>query len=156
MRFFLFLCLAGCQTTPLIEQGQDPPYKVHDQDKAMLLTESYVEDSYGLDLDRVWESSKVFWVTTVCPYHKDQYAVVYKGKCSYGRMWGCQDMYVALSNKDPERTCGSALVHEFGHCLRGKLGLPTYLCPGMDAPHKDIYFWSIIRRAHDETCNRGW
>jgi hypothetical protein len=59
-------------------------------------------------------------------------------------------MYVALSNKDANRTCGSALLHEFGHCMLMDMGTSG------DCDHSDTDFWQVIENARVEACNRGW
>lgn len=154
--FFIILFLSSCDYSHPVNINPDI-YKIHNQDKSMMLTQGYVEYGYDVRLGRVAENAEVFWSDDKCPYRMGDYAVVYKNKCYYGLMWECDSMYVALSNKDPLRTCGSALVHEFGHCLRGKMGFdPQLPCPGMDASHKDDEFWDIINQAHEESCNRGW
>lgn len=148
IRALPILLVLGCYGDPLPEVSG--PYKVHAQDKALLYTQFRVEDSYAVDLGETWEKAKVHWSEEKCPYNRDDYAVVYRERCYYGIMFGCDAIYVALSNLDAERTCGSALLHEFGHCLLGAMGFP------MDADHENDRFWTVIEDAHEETCERGW
>jgi hypothetical protein len=120
--------------------------KVYNQDKAMLLFESMVEDATSSELGNAFEETTVWWATTTCPYSDDP-AVVYKGQCNYGRMWSCGEIYVALPKAG--KTCGSALIHEFGHCLS------MHLDGHYDADHNG-YLWPIAQRASREACERGW
>jgi hypothetical protein len=89
-------------------------HKVYNQDKAMLMFERMVEDTFGRSFDNVWQSTEVWWTTAQCPY-SDEPAVVQDNVCYHGKMYSCQEMYVALPKTG--KTCGSALLHEFGHCL---------------------------------------
>ena len=149
----LLLCMvASCGPMAPEERG----IKVSDrigvlnQSKAMFWAQTLVEDEYHVDLgDLSTQGVTVYWADTKCPKN-GQYAVIYNGNCNYGRMWSCDEMYVALSNLDPERTCGSALLHEFGHCLSMAMG------NGGDAGHNDNRLWDVIAEASDFACNEGW
>lgn len=123
---------------------------VFNQSKAMFTAQFMVEDFFGADFGGLsTHGAVVYWTDTKCPKN-DQYAVLYEGKCNYGRMWSCQEMYVALSSLDSERTCGSALLHEFGHCLSMQLG------QGGDSEHTNKDLWEVISEAKTIACDRGW
>ena len=152
----LALVLAGCYNPwgdPNWPEIRDievaGTYKQYNQDKAMLLAEAMIEDEFGLKFDNVWENTTVYWAHTRCP-HSDSYAVVYKGECYYGIMWSCREMYVALSNKDPAYTCGSALLHEFGHCLH----IEAFGHGDHGHEHED--WWQVIGEAAAQSCERNW
>lgn len=121
---------------------------VHDQGKAMLLARADVETHFDVVVPE--HDVNVSWTSTPCPYRLDHYAVVYRSECLYGIMWSCDEIFVALSNRDEQRTCGSALVHEYGHCLRLALGWSG------DHNHSAGEFWAVNRATHHETCERGW
>ncbi len=121
-------------------------YKVYNQDKAMLLFESMVEDATGHKFDNAFQAAQVWWATTRCPYN-DNPAVIYEGECYFGRMWSCSEIYVALP--DSGTTCGSALLHEFAHCL-------SMLSVGHgDASHTGP-LWEVVAEANAISCGRGW
>lgn len=127
-------------------------HRVYNQDKAMLFAESAVEDYYGISLGHAFEDTKVWWADTRCPY-SDNYAVVieYNGvpdRCFYGIMFSCQEIYVAVSEHG--KTCGTALLHEFGHCLYSRIFYD------FDREHVDQEFWGIIGASAAESCDRGW
>ncbi len=173
----------GCAPWNGIEVDEDI-YKIHDQDKAMLLTEVRVNDHYGVSLPHHDDiGADVKWTSTVCPYHMDRYAVVLDNVCYNGIMWSCDQIYVALSNRDPERTCGSALLHEYGHCLLFTLGWEdsaAVFCSYNrlaeehdtamaefnvvmddkswvgDRDHTNAEFWGVIVDVGKEACERGW
>jgi hypothetical protein len=114
----------------------------------MLLAETRFEEWSGIDTD-AFRRAEVYWTDTPCPY-QDGWAVVHEGRCYYGLMWGCDEMYVALNMNDPDHTCPTALMHEFGHCLLMEAGLDP------DADHSNDAFWSFMAQVRQETCNRGW
>lgn len=123
---------------------------IFNQSKALFWAQTLVEDEYQIDLgDLSTSGTVIYWTDTKCPKN-GQYAVIYDGKCNYGRMWSCDEIYVALSGVDPERTCGSALLHEFGHCLSMAMGL------GGDNSHSDERLWGVISEAKNYSCERGW
>jgi hypothetical protein len=130
------------------ERGIEVDYSIHkvyNQDKAMLDLETTAEDHYGIRLDNLFEHTKVWWTTTRCPYSDDP-AVIYNNECFYGRMWGCMEIYTALPESGV--TCGSALVHEFAHCLM----MEMFNNDG-DADHSsDI--WALVSEAHNRACVR--
>jgi len=125
-------------------------YKILGQEKAMFTLEYMVGDYYNEHIIDLQFRSTVYWTDTVCPY-KDDWAVVYDGMCHYGRMWSCEEMYVAKNKNNPNSTCKTALLHEFGHCIRQELGMPTG-----DGDHWDDEFWEIVAAAKLDSCNRGW
>lgn len=147
--------------------------KVHDQDRVMLLMEARVATAFDADLPHHDDvDARVFWASTRCPYHLDSYMVVYQDECLYGIMFGCDEMFVALSNRDwgdPPHTCGSALTHEYGHCLLLELGWEDAALPCSapaadpddlswvgDANHSWTEWWLLNANVHGEACDRGW
>ena len=128
--------------------------KVHDQDRAMLLGLADVESHYELRVPD--HEAVVFWTSTRCPYHMAEYAVVHQGVCSYGVLWSCEEIFVALSNRDPERTCKSALLHEYGHCLRMTLGWDSDGCNPDGTGHVDDEFWLVNANTAQQACLRQW
>ena len=121
-------------------------YKVYNQDKALLLTQSYVEDEYGVDLGELFLDAQVWWTDTPCPY-SDGIAVIYKDRCYHGITFSCGEIYVA---KKSNTTGDSALLHEFGHCLRFSMGMDG------DEIHQDDKYWNLVREVQLETRERGW
>lgn len=121
-------------------------HKIYNQDKALLELEGMAEDHFGRHLDNIFERFDVWWTTTICPYSDDP-AVIYEGICYYGRMWSCQEAYVALPLTGG--ICGSALLHEFAHCLTMHLTGSGWA----DADHKGE-IWAIVAEAHSRACNR--
>jgi hypothetical protein len=119
------------------------------QSKAMFQAQYLVEDHYRTDFGDLSTEATVYWTDTLCPKN-GEYAVIYDHGCSYGIMWSCDEMYVALSNKDPKRTCGSALIHEFGHCMYMKM------FGYRNSEHNDDEFWEVIGDAQKSACDRGW
>ena len=143
--------LQDCDGIENCDPFEDHIVGVFNQNKAMFTAQFMVEDHYGEDFGDLTLNSTVYWTNTRCP--KDgQYSVNHNDKCHYGKMWSCDEMYVALSGKDPELTCGSALLHEFGHCMKSKM---TQF-QSLDADHSDTEFWNVIREAHKISCDRGW
>lgn len=125
-------------------------YKVYNQDKAMFTAQYMVEDRYEEDFGDLFNKrTKVYWADTNCPYN-DNYAVIYRNKCNFGRMWSCDEMYVAISRSGT--THDTALLHEFGHCMKMEM---SSLSDG-DADHSDGEFWEIIDQAQLVSKQRGW
>jgi len=115
------------------------------QSKALLQLEGMTEDLYSISLDNEFEDAVIWWTTTTCPRTGDP-AVIYESDCFYGRMWGCQELYVALPKSG--KTCGSALLHEFAHCL-----MMVVFEGNGDASHEgDI--WDVVTEAHRLSCVR--
>ena len=141
--------LIGCHPGTPEERGIEVSdvYKVYNQDKAMFTAQYLIEDEFDVELGDIIQSTIVYWTDTKCPY-TDDIAVIYNGRCTPGRMWSCKEMYVAMYNDD--RTCGSSLIHEFGHCLHGKIFSVK------DDDHSHEAFWSIISEAQDVSCSREW
>lgn len=130
----------------------DEIYKVRNQDKAMLHTESMVEDEYGLEFEHLWQRSTVYWADTRC-YYDDRYAVIYEyedgpPRCLAGIMFSCKEIIVARN--DDLDVCGTALVHEFGHCLA------MQLFGHGDRDHLDSDFWGLIEFIDNDVCERDW
>lgn len=149
--FILLLVACGPMTPEERGIKVTDDFKIYNQDKAMFTLQYTIEDYYNVRMDNDFIfQTKVYWTDTPCPY-SDDWAVVYKGKCNAGRMWSCQEMYVAKKKSDPDHTCGTALLHEFGHCIRQELGFST---SGDD--HWDDEFWGVVAEADAISCNRGW
>jgi hypothetical protein len=125
---------------------------VYNQDKALFTAQYTVEDHYGHHFGSLWADAVVYWGDTTCP-RNGQYMMMHEDECYYGLMWSCEEIYVALSNKGPENTCGSALLHEFGHCMY--MEMKTFDGNG-NAAHDDDEFWSLIAEANLLSCNRSW
>lgn len=154
------LALASCDllhpTTPEergIKVNRD--ITIEHQPEALLFAEELVETYYDIDLGGLSESAKVWWADTTCPYHPDQYAILmkYRGspdRCFKGITFTCNELYVALSQRDPKKVCGSALVHEFGHCIYLDIWNEG------DRYHLDSEFWDLISGSSDEACARDW
>lgn len=126
--------------------------EVHDQSKAMFLTQRMVEGEYeDLNFGDLHNTATIYWSDTTCPTDPaGRYAVFYEDYCYHGRTFSCDEIYVALSNKDSNYTCGSSLLHEFGHCLHMKSG------GGGDSGHMDERFWEVIQESQNTACERGW
>lgn len=116
----------------------------------MFTLEYMIKDEYKKDVTDLQFDSKVYWTDTPCPY-KDGWAVVKDGVCYHGMMWSCSEMYVAKNKNNPNNTCGTALLHEFGHCIRQTLQFDTH---GDD--HWDDRFWAVVAQAGMVSCDRGW
>jgi hypothetical protein len=125
-------------------------YRMYGQRQSMLLFQSLVEGAYGVRFgDLFAEIPDPFWVITKCP-HDDDTAVVYDGKCYHGLMFSCDEIYVAVSHLNPQKTCGTALIHEYAHCL-------SYMMSGnYDGAHLSDSLWSLAGVAHKEACARDW
>lgn len=144
--------LAGCDSYRF--DVDESIYKIPNQDKAMLTLERNVEDHYDLKLGNVFEDTTIHFVRGYCPYEETRPAIVLdSGQCVAGIMWHCNEMYVAISNKPIEelRVCGTALLHEFGHCLYQTLNQGNG-----DARHEDLEFWGIISETNHYACGREW
>lgn len=150
MKFYLLLQLVVASCIAGDDHGIETAdvYKVYEQDKAMLLAETRFEQYYGVE-STAFEWAEVQWTNTPCPY-KNAWAVVYQDKCFYGITWDCDEIYVALNKDEPNRTCPTALMHEFGHCLRLDAGWDG------DADHSEVEFWDFIGVVRKETCERDW
>jgi len=122
---------------------------VFNQSKVLFTTQLAVEDHYGVDLGDMHTDAVVYWTDTICPKNGLS-MVIYRGECNYGRMWSLEEVYVAVSNKDPEKTCGSALVHEFGHALHFEL-FGSY-----NGSHDHDAFWDVLKEPNRIACERGW
>jgi len=147
--------LAACAPATPAERGivvSEDIYKVRNQDKALLLTESMVEDEYGVRFENLWQDATIYWADTRC-YYNDSYAVLYEygdgpPRCLAGITFSCNEVIVAR-NADLD-VCGTALVHEFGHCLA------INLFGHGDADHLDVDFWGLVEFIADDVCERDW
>ena len=130
-------------------------YKIPNQDKALLYTERAIEDHYNTHLGNTFENTTTHFVRgEVCPYNGNTPAMILdSGQCVAGIMYGCQEMYVAIMPQDDPadyRACGTALLHEFGHCLLMTMQIDP------DANHTNSEFWGIVSQSNKYTCGRGW
>lgn len=127
-------------------------YKIQGQDESLLLAWGRFEEHFKTVVPNpvIDDTVQVFWTDTPCPYRPEQWAVVMDGRCYAGRMWGCDELYVAMNSLDPNKTCGTALLHEYGHCLSMQAGW------GEDASHQNEELWDNIRTTKKEVCLRGW
>jgi len=148
----IMLLLAACGPMTPYDRGIEvtDAIGVLNQSKALFSAQIAVEDHYGVRLGDMHTDAVVYWTDTKCPKN-GQYAVIYRGTCVYGRMWSLDEIYVALSNKDPERTCGSALIHEFGHAMY----MEMFDRDG-NAAHDDDEFWDVLVAPMQLACDRGW
>ena len=155
----VIVCLAvlfgACSFDPGIPVDDRLP-KVRWQDKSMLLYESAVELAYGVELGHEWERANVHWSTEDgCPWYEGTQINVEPHGCVWGVTYGCDQIYVAIdwdgvSDVRDLKPSGTALLHEFGHCLREKvLGDP-------DGDHSDDDWWSLVADVRAETAVRGW
>lgn len=128
--------------------------EVQDQRKAVLTLEGMVEDAFDVHLPNVWEDVNVWWIDTSC-VGREGYGIQLDGQCLAGVMFGGRDLYVALSNKDSTRTCGSALLHEFGHYLSIQLWGHASFAPCADSTHTGP-IWDVVAEAGAVACDRGW
>lgn len=141
----LFACF-GCAAELRFEPAHDRPYKVYNQDKAIVVLLGSLRAN-GYNVPRASELLPVldvYWYDTVCPYTGD-FALIdsRSGRCHYGYSVGTR-VYVSLSNRNPNTTCGSALLHEVAHVAYG------------DPGHTDFRFWELVAEAHEFSCLRGW
>ena len=114
---------------------------------AMLLFQGHVEAEYGVDLGNAWETASVEWVETDCAGDGNP-GIFWYDKCHAGLMFTCNEMYVA-GGPGENRVCGTALVHEFAHCL-------SYLMDGTySGDHSADLFW-LVWGTNREICGRGW
>lgn len=148
--------VAACAPSTPEERGiavSEDIYKVRNQDKALLLTESMVEDEYGLEFEHTWQRSTVYWADTKCYYDDSRYAVLYEyrdgpPRCLNGITFGCDQIIVARN--DDLDVCGTALVHEFGHCLA------VEIFGHGDGDHLDADYWGLIEFIAADVCEREW
>ena len=132
---------------------------VLNQSKVLFVTQLAVEDAYGVKLGDMHTDAVVYWTDTRCPKNGLS-MVIHDGRCLYGVMWSLEEMYVAESNIDPDKTCGSSLVHEFGHALHGAV------FGDFNGAHDHLEFWGGERDGKHVTgvleaparlaCERGW
>ena len=145
------LLMGACDTGPEargIEVTDD--HKIYNKEKSMYTLEYMVNDHYGKDITDLQFDSKVYWTDTPCPY-TDRWSVVKDKVCYFGIMWSCGEMYVAKNKNKPNNTCGTALLHEFGHCIRQRLQMPAH-----DGDHWDNEFWRVVAEAKMVSCDRSW
>ena len=60
------------------------------------------------------------------------------------------NIYVAMYRLDPNRTCHTALLHEFGHCLLGEAVMDR------DIDHTNTELWDLVAEVRAETYSRDW
>ncbi len=124
--------------------------------------EGLAEDYYGLEFGHLFERTKVYWVDAVdCPYTGEGPAIVLDNlQCVGGIMYSCMEMYVATYRQErleDYKVCGTALLHEFGHCIIQELSGGWG-----DAAHTLTPIWGgdgvegIVEHAYAYACARGW
>ena len=149
----LSLGLTGCTGASMTpeERGIEVSDRigVFNQDKALFMAQKAVEDAYGVNLGDMHSDAVVYWADTICPQNGVP-AVIYNGKCLYGVMFGLDEMYVAVSVHTPDRTCGTALIHEFGHALHLAV-LGDY-----NGAHDNHEFWDVLDEPIALACARDW
>jgi hypothetical protein len=141
--------LAGCSTLPDRGIEVSDTIEVHGQESAMLTAQDMIEREYGRDFGELYLNSNVYWSDSICG-RNGAYAVIYQEDCYHGLTFSCAEMYVALSDVDPNHTTGSALLHEFGHCMY------ITMDGHGDATHSDDSFWGVINQATIVAKDRGW
>jgi len=141
--------LAGCydgRAYPDIEVNTSI-FKVLHQDQLTLLAADRFETANGSSVAIVTNPPKVYWVDTTCPYLDDApTAVVIEGRCYFGLMYDCGEIYVAVKTTLSD----SALVHELMHCFLMRAGITA------DAAHNNIIAWQLVHAINDEANERGW
>lgn len=135
-------------------------YAVANQSKAMILLQMAVREEYpDVNLsNRHHEEVRVWWFDSRCPADPSRYAVVgardyrgiQKGRCYGGITFARQLVFVALSNLDKDRLCGSAFLHEYGHVIHDDVGGDG------DPDHSDERFWGVVSKVNEDICSRGW
>lgn len=136
----LVVLLLGCGSwDPGIEWLAD--YKVLHQDSALDEVRFAVEAYYQLEVQP--HDYEVRWTNTSCPHAPDRRAVVWKDECYYGLTFGCT-MYVAQSSRAGE-ICHTALLHEYGHCIRHTLGWTQN-------NHDDTEYWLLVHSLGGGFC----
>ena len=139
---FLVLVLVGCQEQQIprptieVDSNEVKPFQLEAQE---LLEQKFAEE---LQVD-------VYWTTTLCPTAEpgdDRTAVVYRGGCTNGLTFSCDEIYVAWRGT----IASSAFVHELGHCLRLTMGLDG------DAGHEDKSYWEVVSGVNKQVRENGW
>lgn len=59
----------------------------------------------------------IWWTDTPCPDGSGNLKVFFREHYFWGLTFDCGEMYVAFKGGAEDKTCGTALVHEVGHCL---------------------------------------
>lgn len=158
MRVIVFLALVAC-CQPYKEPAPDhyrdqvssEIFKIEGQDETWLIQRPRVEAYLGNHVENLlqydWNENKlaVWWVDDQpCPYKPERNAIIgckdqdCPKRCYAGQTWGPAEIYVATYQRDPTTSCGTALVHEYGHAMRwlaGKSG---------DLHHEDDQYWSEV------------
>lgn len=145
----LIICTYSCALDRGIETN--PEITIPTQAETLWLTQRLVEDLYDQDFGMLADNLGISWTDTLCPGTQTP-AVLYDDRCLGGIMWNCGEIYVAVSHQDPAKSCGTALPHEFGHCLYMQIDPHHSGCPD----HSDAEFWAVIEAAKTETCARDW
>lgn len=157
-RFLLLaviLAASGCRKS--VPESRGVPVTdikvVGSQSKALFTAQFMVEDHYGVKFGDLHQNAKIWWTETKCPKDDSgRNAVLYRGKCYAGLTFSCKEIYVALNSSDRGKLCRTALLHEFGHCMR------IEMTPNRDgdAAHADTEFWGVMQEADKVICGRNW
>ena len=121
------IAMSGCYNPwdPIPEQRgiavADEQYR-EGQLEALLRFQIDVEQEFGYDFNNLWEEVTVYWVDTRCG-DQGNYGILYNGKCYAGLHFSCHEMYVAVSGRDEDHICHTALMHEYAHCLSNHMSL---------------------------------
>jgi hypothetical protein len=142
----VFTVLSGCD----IDRGitVDHTVVVEHERESMYLLQAYAEERYDINLGDLWFDADVSWVTEDC----DGRPGVWwdrEGYCVAGLMFSCSEIYVAIDSPIEGTVCGTALLHEFGHCLADKIW------GGINTNHTSAIFDDVAVVAAD-VCSRGW
>lgn len=146
--FAVAILLASCVAPMTPEErgiAVDDDIEIPSEGDVLALVQDAVENHYRIDLGLV--GGNVYWASSEC---EGKPSVIWCGACERGLVWSCEEIYVAVSQWTPSTTCGTVLVHEFGHCLHDAMA------GTLDTKHLDEEFWPIISRAYVETCELGW
>lgn len=156
---------------------RDDLSKVRNQDKALIHLQVTVEDAYGYNFGRFWESLKPRWAEPNCPYADPAESPAFEyhagpDGCVTGVMFGCDAMYIGTIDRPPEdlRTHQTALTHEVGHCLMQtiqayqmghQVGIEAADPVRIDGPygdpgHQNQEFWELMEDARRYHRERDW
>jgi len=130
------------------ERGIEVNYdiKIESQQEVLQLAQHRFEELYSISLGSTSDDAIVYWTDHRC---NDMTNVEWRDMCKKGLTWSCKEMYVAVSEWTPDTTCGTVLVHEFGHCMHG------VAFGELDIDHSSTGFWKNVTDIYVETCDKG-
>lgn len=154
----LLLMIAACDLLDYHYRGienVDPEFPMPNQRKALFLYEQQVNDWLGVEDRELYKRAQVYYVVDTCP-DTDQpsflHPSAYPPLCVAGTMWRCEEMFVAAHESV---ICGSALMHEFTHCLAQHI--PELQEHGYGDPQHKGPIWDFMSEFNKaEVCARGW